>query len=346
LLSRTSYQPFGARRSGDWLGRSPTSGEWQQIQATTPRGYTDHEHLDNLGIVHMNGRVYDPVMGRFLSPDPIVQAPYDTQGLNRYAYVRNNPLRYTDPSGFCFNGHPAADQQALQCMENIIFQYARDLGDLDWLGDLARLTELQSLVADAADVANGAVDGAGSVMQEVVTTAMRLGANDSWKNTLQVTDFLARNLVFDYADPLGGSYLLEAATLLPIAKIARSGRLRMLATPETRRVFWSGGRAAEDAAQSFAKHNGGVVIGETFPGRSLANSTRGAAWNDVRPLWVELSREFARGARGSVDVFQNARGLSLDSIWRTEFQELMHNPSVTSINFHVVMPDGSVVPVP
>jgi hypothetical protein len=63
----------------------------------------------------MNGRVYDPVLGRFLSPDPIVQAPYDTQGLNRYAYVRNNPMRYTDPSGFCGNWHPAADKQAEQC---------------------------------------------------------------------------------------------------------------------------------------------------------------------------------------------------------------------------------------
>ena len=100
LLSRTSYQPFGARRSGDWLAGTP-SGEWQQIRSTTPRGYTDHEHLDNVGIVHVDGRVYDPVLGRFLSPDPMVQAPYDTQGLNRYAYVRNNPLRYTDPSGFC-----------------------------------------------------------------------------------------------------------------------------------------------------------------------------------------------------------------------------------------------------
>jgi len=141
LLSRASYQPFGARRSGDWLGGSPTSGEWQQIQATTPRGYTDHEHLDNLGIVHMNGRVYDPVLGRFLSPDPIVQAPYDTQGLNRYAYVRNNPLRYTDPSGFCFNGHPAADQQAEQCMwrniENVVINASRWLLDTAWSDRLA-----------------------------------------------------------------------------------------------------------------------------------------------------------------------------------------------------------------
>jgi len=48
----------------------------------------------------MNGRVYDPTIGRFLSADPIIQAPNDLQSYNRYAYVRNNPLRYTDPSGY------------------------------------------------------------------------------------------------------------------------------------------------------------------------------------------------------------------------------------------------------
>jgi hypothetical protein len=48
----------------------------------------------------MNGRVYDPVLGRFLQADPFVQAPYDLQSYNRYSYVMNNPLGLTDPSGF------------------------------------------------------------------------------------------------------------------------------------------------------------------------------------------------------------------------------------------------------
>jgi RHS repeat-associated protein len=120
LLSRTSNQPFGARRSGDWVGSTPTTGEWNQVKATTPRGFTDHEHVDNLGVIHMNGRVYDPVLARFLSPDPVVQAPYDSQAWNRYSYVRNNPLRYTDPTGFCFNGHPAADNAVQDCLRRIV----------------------------------------------------------------------------------------------------------------------------------------------------------------------------------------------------------------------------------
>ena len=129
LLSRASNQPFGARRSGNWVDTSPTSAEWKQVQSTTPRGFTDQEHVDNLGVIHMNGRVYDPVLGRFLSPDPLVQAPYDSQTWNRYSYARNNPLRYTDPSGFCFNGHPAGDMNAESCfraiVQNIIVQMSR-----------------------------------------------------------------------------------------------------------------------------------------------------------------------------------------------------------------------------
>jgi RHS repeat-associated protein len=70
--------------------------------AETPRGFTGHEHLDGVALIHMNGRVYDPMLGRFLSADPIVQFPKSTQGLNRYTYTNNNPLSYTDPSGFFF----------------------------------------------------------------------------------------------------------------------------------------------------------------------------------------------------------------------------------------------------
>jgi RHS repeat-associated protein len=63
------------------------------------RGYTMHEHLEEVGIINMNGRIYDPVLGRFLQPDNYVQSQMDLQTFNRYAYAHNNPLRYTDPDG-------------------------------------------------------------------------------------------------------------------------------------------------------------------------------------------------------------------------------------------------------
>lgn len=63
------------------------------------RGYTGHEHLQGAGLIHMNGRLYDPVLHRFISPDNFIQNPFNTQNYNRYGYVLNNPLMYTDPSG-------------------------------------------------------------------------------------------------------------------------------------------------------------------------------------------------------------------------------------------------------
>ncbi|WP_284244624.1 RHS repeat-associated core domain-containing protein [Thalassotalea insulae] len=71
----------------------------QALDLTT-RGYTGHESVDHADIIHMNGRIYDPTLGRFLQADPIIQAPSDSQSYNRYAYVRNNPLTLTDPSGY------------------------------------------------------------------------------------------------------------------------------------------------------------------------------------------------------------------------------------------------------
>jgi RHS repeat-associated protein len=66
------------------------------------RGYTGHEHLPWFGLVNMNGRLYDPAVGSFLSPDNYIQMPDFTQNYNRYGYALNNPLKYTDPSGESF----------------------------------------------------------------------------------------------------------------------------------------------------------------------------------------------------------------------------------------------------
>ena len=67
------------------------------------RGYTGHEHLQSVGLINMNGRIYDPKLHRFLQPDNYVQDPTNTQSYNRYGYCWNNPLKYTDPNGEWIN---------------------------------------------------------------------------------------------------------------------------------------------------------------------------------------------------------------------------------------------------
>ncbi|MES2656524.1 MAG: RHS repeat-associated core domain-containing protein [Bacteroidota bacterium] len=66
------------------------------------RGYTFHEHLEEFNLINMNGRVYDPLLARFLNADPLIQDNTDAQNYNRYSYVLNNPTKYTDPSGYAY----------------------------------------------------------------------------------------------------------------------------------------------------------------------------------------------------------------------------------------------------
>ena len=99
VTERLAYDPWGKRR---YINTTP--GLTDTLDAITgqmsDRGYTMHEHLDEVGVIHMNGRIYDPLMGRFMSADPIVQTPEDLRSFNRYSYVWNNPMRMFDPTGF------------------------------------------------------------------------------------------------------------------------------------------------------------------------------------------------------------------------------------------------------
>ncbi|MBK9990944.1 MAG: hypothetical protein IPP19_09480 [Verrucomicrobia bacterium] len=85
-----------------WGARTQTANTRTTSGGAVTRGFTDHEHLDDFGVIHMNGRVYDPLLGRFLSADPYIQAPGDSQSYNRYSYCINNPVNLTDPSGYNF----------------------------------------------------------------------------------------------------------------------------------------------------------------------------------------------------------------------------------------------------
>jgi len=97
LIEDLFYDPWGKRRNA--LDGSPIADN-TTISTTLDRGYTGHEHIDLFSLINMNGRIQDPVLGRFISPDPVIQSPGNLQNMNRYAYVFNNPLSYSDPSGF------------------------------------------------------------------------------------------------------------------------------------------------------------------------------------------------------------------------------------------------------
>jgi RHS repeat-associated protein len=103
-IERLSFDAWGERRdaSTQISYRASDTDPFRTSAKDHDRGYTGHEQLDDSGLIHMNGRIFDPELGRFLSPDPVVQIPEYSQNFNRYSYCLNNPLNATDPSGFSF----------------------------------------------------------------------------------------------------------------------------------------------------------------------------------------------------------------------------------------------------
>ena len=101
LGEELSYDAWGRRRKADtWDYFTLSNDSISEYDA----GFTGHDHIDMFDLVNMDGRMYDPLTGRFMSPDPIVQMPEYTQSLNRYAYCMNNPLSLTDPTGYSWIG--------------------------------------------------------------------------------------------------------------------------------------------------------------------------------------------------------------------------------------------------
>ena len=102
LIERQAFNSWGERANAQtWENaRNAAADPYRTSAQDYDRGYTGHEQLDDSGLIHMNGRIYDPELGRMLGADPIVQLPEFSQNLNRYSYVLNNPLNATDPSGY------------------------------------------------------------------------------------------------------------------------------------------------------------------------------------------------------------------------------------------------------
>ncbi|WP_337040268.1 SpvB/TcaC N-terminal domain-containing protein [Emticicia sp. 17c] len=114
LLEEMSFDAWGKRRNADWTVSNAA------FNGSHERGFTNHEHYDLFAMIDMNGRVYDPTLGLFLQPDPYIQDITDLQDLNRYSYVKNNPLSYTDPSGYFFKSIFKAIKNVVSAVVNFV----------------------------------------------------------------------------------------------------------------------------------------------------------------------------------------------------------------------------------
>ena len=178
-----------------------------QTSFTFDRGFTGHEHYADLKIINMNGRLYDPVIARFFSPDNFVQVPDFTQSYNRYSYCLNNPLQYVDPSG-----------------ENMSFPWYRDiLGIVHWIGSADDIPADGVFLGDqGVFTSNGEMryyhaDGAISNIQLPEVTIAGQGSSDIFTpflssarfglidNTLELQGNFSTN--FQYVAPINQGYI-------------------------------------------------------------------------------------------------------------------------------------------
>ena len=109
ISERLDYDPWGKRIESSGY-------KYHSLK----QGFTGHEHLDSLDLIHMGGRLYSPSLARFISPDPFVQFLGHSQSHNRYSYVLNNPLRFIDPTGFFIGNVFRAIGNAISAVGNAV----------------------------------------------------------------------------------------------------------------------------------------------------------------------------------------------------------------------------------
>lgn len=155
LVAEYSYDPWGRLRDPETL-EVYAAGEEPEL--FLGRGFTGHEHLTWFGLINMNARLYDPLLGRFLSPDPYVQAPEFTQNFNRYSYALNNPLRYTDVTGeFLGTIITTLIRLPIAIVEGVIIPYFVSFNDSSKAGKMvdSAWKEFGQRVANAAKIDAG-----------------------------------------------------------------------------------------------------------------------------------------------------------------------------------------------
>lgn len=238
LVQKLRYDPWGKRIQ-----------DKKRQYHTFTNGFTGHEQLDNVGFIHMNGRVYDPDIGRFVSADPFVQFPSFGQSFNRYSYVLNNPLKFTDPTGFWSLGRAIGG--VLRGAADIFAGGVRAIGDAVFsvvgppLEEFGRFMNKhgRTLVAIAGGIIVGVATGnpyAGAAAYGFLSGAAN-GA--SFEESLKMaaisaaTAYIMGN-VADYAKTnwgAGASYAAQGAT---------GGAISHATGGNFSRGFWSAGIAA------------------------------------------------------------------------------------------------------
>ncbi|MDW6002466.1 RHS repeat-associated core domain-containing protein [Vibrio mangrovi] len=181
VVERKNYDAWGKERPFEWS--KPTQYVAQALMQN--RGYTGHEHIGEVGLIHMNARVYDPTLARFLSADTYIQASDNSQSYNRYSYVLNNPMKYYDPSGHFWKKIRKAISRGLKKVTREVFK------------GVAKVKYLNTVLQTAACVIGGPAGCAG------YAAASTLGYTGSYSDAFRAGAFsYAGARIYGVGNPL------------------------------------------------------------------------------------------------------------------------------------------------
>ncbi|MBY6239087.1 RHS repeat-associated core domain-containing protein [Vibrio harveyi] len=261
VVQRYVYSPFGERKN-----LSLTTGFATKEIALTDKAFTGHEELHEFGLIHMGGRIYDPKLRRFISPDPIINDRTESSSYNLYSYVFNNPMKYTDPSGFVAAEASVSDSGVGPDIS----------GDSLGTGDDSRDIEEQG--SETAQGDEGTNNSDGFSFSNFVEAVSKIAAeltreiSDAFRpNEYEVSLTLATlGSPVPFDDILAGSYWAGKGAVAVISgtyKVA-SRRMSMTAAETT---MEEGLTFAQRTYQTYTKTN--LSTGEVYTGRTSGFGT-------------------------------------------------------------------------
>ena len=212
VLRALHFDPWGnVKTDTNWTVFAENAPSSLYLSYRFDRGFTGHEHYADLKIINMNGRLYDPVIARFFSPDNFVQVPDFTQSYNRYSYCLNNPLQYVDPSGE-FAWIPIVVGAAIGTVQGAIMasQNANSAGE--WVGYILGGGAIGALsgFAGSAVASMGTGIGLASMTSGAISGAGFAGLSSVGKDAGQIAASVMYGAVCGAASGLVGGWTAAA----------------------------------------------------------------------------------------------------------------------------------------
>jgi RHS repeat-associated protein len=335
-MKRHDYLPFGEELFAGVGSRTTPLG--YSVADGVRQQFTSKERDNETGLDYFGARYYGSTTGRFTSPDPMLSSgrPIYPQSWNRYSYVINHPLSLVDPNGLDWGYSEWIDNNGVHVTSYHYFtgqigSYGgHDYKPVNFGGDATRTLDLYD--GRTVTISNNPDVLGGTYMRDVTPhphAEPEPVLPPSWMDKVPVLNntrsFLFHYTTHNFEAALGDfgllTFELGTANLGASATAAKS-----FATGSGEAIFYSGGKAALEAATEAAASEGGKTVAMTFGGKVLTQITKPLPERAQTMVWNWGSKHFANGANGSVRAFLR-EPLRTNSTWaQVEYPILRVNP--------------------